>query len=122
MFRTSENRYKMVQDNAKYIREEDLKDHCYVQETGMEAALKQIALETLLLGEINGLIQVKTNTYRVIEKETYVTFNQLKGQLQKQYQRSLLFSLEEGFYSLEAIGNDEHYIQGFIAGYKFANE
>ncbi|GGA65192.1 hypothetical protein [Ornithinibacillus halotolerans] len=116
-----ENIVEVAKENSKGIGE-NLDFFTNIYEAGMKNVLRQIAYRTLLNCEIDGSFNTETKEYKEVEKEVYLNFNLIQEQMQNNNNLSLLSDLEAGFNSLEGISSQEHFIQGFIEGYKFTKE
>ena len=97
---------------------DELDNTTAVYEAGMITVLRQMAYVSLTNREIAGGIENKTDEYNAANRK----ISYLMDQFQNKEQRSLILEMEENINLVNLLDCEEHFIQGFIEGYKFVKE
>jgi predicted nucleotide-binding protein (sugar kinase/HSP70/actin superfamily) len=110
---------EVAKRNSKPIGEE-LDYFTPFYETGMKEVLREMALKRLI--EIEHTLQPKSKEYNEASDAALLTFNSLHEKLCNENEQSALMDLEAAYNLLTAFETEEHFIRGYLEGYKFIKE
>lgn len=114
-----DNLFKVAKENSKNLGE-DLNYSTELYEAGMKDVLREVAYKKLL--EIEHTFQYKSQEYKNAGEDAVNSYDLLKEQLQNQNQQSLLLDVEAAYNYLAALESEQHFIRGYVEGYKFVKE